>query len=256
MRPSIEIFGRLKAGFIKLCRFAIFFSSFYGICTAQSDVRRLMRFQYNNLIAFSPKWTLQSDLGMRLNGAFESKSQAFIQSTMGYRLADKVLLHTGMSFIGNYASNEVRKLEYRPYEQLTVLDQIKKMLTSHRLRVEQRYAHALAYDGHPAVNTLVCRWRYRFQVSVPLLTYRKESVIKQLILNFGDEVFYNTGRKYLNHAFDRNRVYSDLILQFSNRFSIGMSYDYVFRRVPNTEDHFGRDYVFNVGLRHNILLME
>lgn len=190
-----------------------------------------------NTIKMGDKTSLHTDVQLRSTDQWKQPQTFLFRPGINYQLNKTMVLSAGYAYISNRRtiSNVSGYLpEHRVWEQVIINHKIKKMLVSHRFRLEQRFlpraivqSDQLETDGYE----LAGRFRYFIRNILPL--NKQESFTKGMFFALQNEVFINTGNnKYVNGSFfDQNRLYlaagyrinagADLEFGYMNQFVKG-----------------------------------
>ena len=222
----------------------IFLSFFAHKSQAQegSSVFDQIWFQYYNKAVFSEKWSLSTDVGYRLKeGDFESISQYFIRSGLGYQITPSVRFLMGGAVFTTHLSWDVKVVEYRPHQQLTTKHKFGKIGFGNRFRFEQRFINVKGNETTGDVETFNFRLRYRFLFDIPLLSLSKKDSNKKLSLLVGDEILVSGGKHEFLDFSAQNRFLMGPVLKFNKRNSLLLLYNFtsVAKDIPDISDEYG-----------------
>jgi hypothetical protein len=216
---------------VKIC--TISFILFFFISTQsilfgqQKDVVNSNQqwFQYYNQTKLSDKWTLLVDGGFRWKEGFQESSQFIVRAAMGYSLTSNIQISSGLAHLGFYSSDKISKVEFRPYQEITVKNKFNKIDLNHRYRVEERFFKSVDNGVIQSPNTFNFRFRYSLMLSIPLFQLSKEKPEKVFILNIGDEIFVNAGSDIVDNVFDQNRFIISPTFKLSDQLSISSTWN-------------------------------
>jgi len=69
------------------------------------------------------------------------------------------------------------------------------------------------------------RFRYSLMAGIPLFKLSETDRDKKVLLNLGDEVFFNAGKGIVFNVFDQNRLLISPTVQFSKNFAVSVTYN-------------------------------
>lgn len=177
----------------------------------------------------SKKWNLWGEAQLRSqklsNEFFYHELKGGVNYKPNKNLA--ILLGTGQyetySNGGNFKS-PVLSLEFRLWEQVTLVNNINRLKIEHRYRIEQRWRT----DGY--------RNRFRYRLN-PIIPINKTTINKgTLYASIYNEIFLTNRGQY----FERNRVYGGLGYQFSDPFTLQIGwirqFDYAGNNTKSKKD--------------------
>lgn len=182
-------------------------------------------FQYYNQAKLGEKWTLLSDFGYRWKDGFDENSQYIIRTAIGYSINPSVRISLGFAHLGFYTANKISKIEFRPYQELAIKNNINKIEITNRCRIEERFFNLVNYEETQHPNTFNFRFRYSVMVSIPLFKLSSENDNKIFLLNIGDEIFMNTGNNFTHNNFDQNRLTVSPSLQLNKHVTFSLTWN-------------------------------
>lgn len=202
--------------------------------------------QYYNQLTLSKRWALLSDGGFRWKYDLGQKSQYIARTGMGYQVNPGIRVTVGFAHLGFYTSGAVSKAEYRPYQELLIKENHKKIRMEHRFRVEERFFRVIGLG----TSTFNFRFRYRLLLSTPVLPLFVSSGNK-VKLKFGDEIFINAGKDVVYNIFDQNRILIGPIVPLNKNLSVSVIYTYQFA-AKNVPKKYEQDQVIWLGVKQTI----
>lgn len=208
-------------------------------------------FQYYNQVHFSEKFSLLSDIGFRMKEQFSHAAQHVIRTGVGYQLNKECRLVVGIGHFGSYSSERINKIEFRPYQELTLKQKLEKVGLTHRFRVEERYFKTIENGNIIAGTTFNFRFRYRFAIGIPIVSFSNIKISFQV----ADEILINAGRSIVYNMFDQNRILLGPEVQFNHQFSISLNYNYQYAAL-NKPAYYKSDHILWLGLMHKLTLKE
>lgn len=188
---------------------------------AHTDVQALW---YYNSARLSDRWEWATDLGYRWEHTFHERALYMARTGIGYHVTSGVRFLVGAAYAGSYANGRTSKVEWRPYQELTIKNAYPKVSLKHRFRVEERIFYKVS-DGeriHP--HTFHFRLRYAFTATIPLLRLSATNPDKKLSLSVGDEIQINAGNEIVTNIFNANRLYVGPQYQFNKRLSVSLQW--------------------------------
>lgn len=180
--------------------------------------------QYYNQIKLSEKWTWLSDLGYRWEDGFESSTQYVLRTGLGYTVNPNLKIATGFAHLGFYSSGKVSRVEFRPYQELSMEHKLNKIGVNHRFRIEERFFNPVVNGEIQSPNTFNFRFRYAITASVPLFTLSESNPDRKLSLNVGNEIFINGGKTVVYNIFDQNRFTISPTVHFSKNLNASVTW--------------------------------
>lgn len=227
-----------------------FFLVAYSYCQKNKTDGNQQWIQYYNSIRLSENWGIYSDFGLRFRN-LEEVSQTLVRSGLGYQPNSQTRLVAGFAFLTFHKSGSSTKVEYRPYQEVTLTQSFSKIDIKHRFRSEQRIFSAT--DESDIKSSFNHRFRYRILTNIPLV--KKSGNETQLSLTVGDEILINAGKEIEYNMFDGNRILIGPALQFSNNLNISLIYNRQFGQ-KNEANSFASTHVFWIGIKHKIHVMD
>lgn len=147
-----------------------------------------------------------------------------IRTGLGYNINKHTTITAGIALFrsAQYQNNDLLfKNEWRPWEEISYEQKLKKTALLQRLRTEQRFVQQIVDNRKTNVYSYTFRLRYRFEWQFPI----KKNAIK---LVAGNEVLVNPG--YLNSSlfFDQNRTFAGLNFKLSGNTNLQCQYTKIF----------------------------
>ena len=196
----------------------------------------------------SDRWTVLLDGGFRWRDGFDDKLAYIARTGIGYSLLPNLRIGGGFAFLGVYGEKKIVGQEYRPYQEISLRDNLGKINLSHRFRVEERIFKDLLPD--PVTADFNFRFRYAIMLGIPVANLSSENPQRKLILNLGNEIFLNAGKEISHRIFDQNRLILSPTLQWSKDLSIAFTYNSQFASTPQAET-FLHSHVAWLQVRYN-----
>ncbi|SDL29320.1 Protein of unknown function [Catalinimonas alkaloidigena] len=207
--------------------------------------------QYYNQTKLSKQWTWMTDGGFRWRDQMRHPAQYVVRTGLGYRLHENIRVAAGMAHLGSYTNDRLRRIEWRPYQEIQSSHTYGRIDVVHRFRAEQRFLKTLALAEAPATHSFNHRLRYRLMVTVPLLKLSARRPYPKLVLDVGDELFINLGRNIVYTVFDQNRLLIGPTLQLHENLDLALTYNHQFASTT-TPGRYNRDGILWLGVRHKL----
>lgn len=211
--------------------------------------------QYYNQIQLSDKWTWLSDAGYRWKGGFEEHSQYVIRTGIAYAINAAIRISSGFAHLGFYSSDKIDRVEFRPYQELLVINKFNKVGLNHRYRIEERFFNPVIDGQIQTPNSFNFRFRYSLMVSIPLFNLSKDRPEKVFIVNIGDEIFLNAGNSIIDRVFDQNRLIISPTFKLSDRLILSLTWNNQFKST-STKARFIHTNVFWFQVNQKLILKE
>ncbi len=178
--------------------------------------------QYHHVQGLIGKWQLLADLGFRWQSRWQEPAQYIGRLGLGYALSSQWRVVGGLTQLGFYQDQSLEKVEWRPYEEVSFRHQLLGLSLNHRVRIEQRFISALRQTGYEFNH----RFRYRFVLQIPLISWSKSTSIQTLKLMLADEVFFNAGPQITYNTFDQNRLLIGPSIPLTKQLTVSLLYNY------------------------------
>lgn len=186
---------------------------------------------YYNSIILNPKWSINSDIQFRTKNEVKNYSQALIRSDVSYKLKERITISIGIAHFRYFINNEKTRGEWRPWQELKLIDKIGKCKLIHRLRVEQRFNELVKNNEATNDYQFNFRFRYRFDLRFPILK-EKETGNNWYTL-VGNEIMINAGSAIDYNYFDQDRLYVGLNYEINKKISLQLQYMHVWQQASN-----------------------
>jgi hypothetical protein len=216
----------------------------FSICTrsgfAQKQVEHqsLYWIRYYNILNFSPKWSLHTEIDTRHFFVNSHQHQLIIHSRASYRLNETWTFAAALTYSGQKPQNpdtyprpvtpELRAWQETAYNQPFP----KNFALNYRIRVEERFL-----SSHPGPfelaepHTFIFRHRYRVQLGYAL---KKAN----LALRASEELFLNN---FQGTLFDQNRVYFSVEKRFNPALAVEVGYMNIYQKARTPDLYYQRD---------------
>lgn len=209
--------------------------------------------QYYNKTKLSEKWMWKTDAGYRWTDFLEESKQFITRSSIGYAFNPSIRISSGFAYLGYYSSGNLNRVEYRPYQEMTVKNDFHYFDINHRYRVEERFSRLTVNSGDGSSSNFNFRFRYAFMLKIPVIKLSATNPEKKLVLNIGDEIFLNAGDEIISNIFNQNRFIISPGIQFSKNLSLHLTWNSLFASKAESKEynHFN---VFWVQVKHGMNL--
>lgn len=207
--------------------------------------------QYYNQTKLTSRWTLLLDGGYRWRDGFSQGAQYLVRFGAGFNVNSVLRLAAGFAHLGFLRGGVIDKIEFRPYQEILLRQDLENLKLGHRFRVEERSFQLFEDGKYTGESSFNYRFRYRFFVNIPLFKCSKKQADRWLILGVGDEIFINGGRLVIHNFFDQNRILIGPILQFNEQFGIRLTGNFQFAST-NAPDIFKYSKIFWLGINHKL----
>lgn len=178
----------------------------------------------------SDRWYLWTDVQARQSEFGLGKQQFIARTAFDYKFNSQFSAGLGYAFVKNWPYGEqpvaAENTENRIYTQAQLKQSMGTTELQHRYRLEHRVlSKASFYDSATnkyTENILVHRFRYRFQLAVPV---GKQKDGKGFVAGFNNEVFLGFGKQQTSkNLLDQNRLYIFTGYKFSPASQIYVGY--------------------------------
>jgi len=204
--------------------------------------------QYYSTFQISELVALQGDVGYRWKDALRERSQYIVRLGAVYRLNAMFQLGGGFAHLGTYDMDGISRVEFRPYQDISMKHGPDKAGLTHRFRVEERFTNPVIDRHIEGSNTFSFRFRYALNASIPLFGLSKNNPDYRFVLNIGDELFLNSGKSIVTNVFDQNRMTVSPTVQWSKNFSVSLTWSNQFASTQ-TPDTYLRTRTFWLQIR-------
>jgi len=181
--------------------------------------------QYYAQINLNNKLNLLADAGYHAANNFKASAQYLIRTGLSYTFNSQIQAGIGFTHEGYYTSGKESRVEFRTYEEISMKTKLGNTEVTNRVRVEERFFKPVIDRRIKGQSTFNFRFRYLVMAGIPLLHLSKANNDAKLLLNVGDEVFFNAGKEIVYNVFDQNRILISPTVQFNKNFSVSFTYN-------------------------------
>jgi len=176
--------------------------------------------------AFSPRWTLTTDLQERTFLSPMQQAQFGVRLQLTHTLSPSWAVGQGFAYFRTRPGdpNSAGRLavpEWRPYQHVQFSHTGGKLRIGHRLRIEERFIRKNAQGKLEKGFNYAVRYRYALLLSYPL--YASVDNTHTITARAHNEVFLQTGAN-IAHLFDQNRLYGGIQYAPSPAFSVELGF--------------------------------
>ncbi len=194
--------------------FLIFLCSY---SSAQDRLRKLDAqtwLQYYNTIFLTNDWNIVSDITLRGNSLFEEKAQFLVRTGIKKNISKNLSFTFGAAKSQKFKNDELASNEFRPYQEVMVKSNTRKLSITNRVRIEERFTKSIDTN----VNSYQTRVRYRFQSKLPLFKLKRREINASVAV----EPFVSIP-KLSSSAINELRLISGLQIPVSSNVSYSIS---------------------------------
>lgn len=240
------------------CIVLILALSITKICVAQKTVtnQALTWFTFNQNLKINDRFSVQTDIQERFFIAPLKQSQFLIRST--FKTAIKQNWDFGVGFCFFLTNTDptvnfhLQVPEVRPYIEFNNKQVLKRIVVSHRYRLESRFfknsnnnelQHGFSFGS----------MRFRYQLGVDIILNKPKDEKHAIKLRASNEIMLNFGNKIKYNLFDQNRL--SIALQYAPIKSVAFEIGYVnwFQQRASGSAYFNRN-ILRIGIVSNIHL--
>jgi hypothetical protein len=186
---------------------------------------------YFSMIKFNDKWSLNSDAQFRTRNEIKNYSQALLRAGLSYKLNEKVDVTLGLALFRFFITNDKTRGEWRPWQEVKILDKIGKVKLSHRFRVEQRFNELVKNREATNEYQFNFRFRYRLDLRYPLL--KEKEAGNNLYVLIGNEIMINAGINISYNYFDQDRLFVGVNYEINKKIALQLQYMHVWQQASN-----------------------
>lgn len=186
---------------------------------------------YYNSIILNTKWSFNSDIQFRTKNELKDYSQALVRSDISYKLKDRLTISVGFAHFRYFLNNIKTRREWRPWQELKLIDKVGNCKVNHRLRVEQRFNENIKNDETTNEYLFNFRFRYRFDLRYPILKETESG--NNLYAIVGNEIMINAGNNISYNYFDQDRLYVGINYEINKKITLQLQYMHVWQQASN-----------------------
>ncbi len=214
----------------------IFLLSLFNNSVAQNTSPTIVRdnmlwLGYYNSIIINPKWSINSDLQFRTKSEVKDYSQALVRSDVSYKFEERLTISLGFAHFRYFLTKEKTRGEWRPWQELKLIDKVGNCKLTHRLRVEQRFNETVKNSEATNDYQFNFRFRYRLDLRYPILK-EKEAGNNWFVL-VGNEIMLNAGNSISYNYFDQDRLYAGINYEINKKISLQLQYMHIWQQAFN-----------------------
>ncbi len=200
---------------------------------------------YYNSIILNSKWSINSDIQFRTKNEIKHYSQALVRTDVSYNPKDRITISLGLAHFRYFITDEKTRGEWRPWQELKLIDKIGNCKLTHRLRVEQRFNETVKNSETTNDYQFNFRFRYRFDLRYPIL--KEKETGNNVFALIGNEIMVNAGNNIGYNYFDQDRLYAGINYEINKKVSLQLQYMHIWQQTSN-----GLTLYSNEVLRFNI----
>lgn len=181
------------------------------------------------------KWSVNTEFNFRRTNFLRDWEQFIIRPFVHYTFENDLDIAVGYSYIRNYNyadfSTPIDFTENNILQQLTIKHKFSRFSFNHRLRFEERFQenvveiepNVYSIDGIRYRN----RFRYRFQIAVPLKTFKATTSLSLVVY---DEVHLDFGNGLRPEKLDQNWMFVGISFRASEHIKIRSGYHDIYAK--------------------------
>ncbi|HRG01340.1 MAG TPA: DUF2490 domain-containing protein [Bacteroidia bacterium] len=186
---------------------------------------------YYNSIIINSKWSVNSDLQFRTKNEVKDYSQALVRADVSYKLKDRLTISVGFAHFRYFLTKEKTRGEWRPWQELKLIDKVGNCRVNHRFRIEQRFNETVKNSEATNDYQFNFRFRYRLDLRYPLLKEKESG--NNLYALVGNEIMINAGNNIIYNYFDQDRLYVGINYEINKKIALQLQYMHVWQQVSN-----------------------
>lgn len=225
---------------IYLLTISICFSRF--IFAVELEASNQQWFQYYNQIKINKEVSLFSDIGIRYKENLNHKTQFLIRTAIRYSINNNIACSFGVGNFNYYGSEQIKRIEFRPYQELIIKKLFTKIELNHRIRTEQQ----IFSNSDMRFEEFTNRIRYRLMMTISIIKFNQSEKTLDLIL--GDELFL-IGKNNLSSV--QNRILLGASFKLTKDLSTSLIYNR--QNLTQLKSEYNRlDHIVWLGISHNL----
>jgi hypothetical protein len=220
------------------------------IANAQSPIKThnhqdLVWLGYFPKLDISHKWAIDADYQFRRKDWFKEWSQKVFRQALSYKANENLVFSAGFAHLQHHKVGLIQR-EYRPYQQILVLNNFAGIKLDHRYRFEQRFIRRMVADQLAEGYMFNYRVRYKVTLGIPIRVDGEETrwgvyVDNEILVNFGEEIFIN--------FFDQNRFSFGVNYKATENIKMQLGYMNLFAQKPRI-GHFDDANIIRFNIYH------
>ncbi|HWY12620.1 MAG TPA: DUF2490 domain-containing protein, partial [Bacteroidia bacterium] len=202
---------------------------------------------YYNSIIINQKWLVNSDIQFRTKDWLDHPSQALIRTGLVRRINEKLSVTVGLAHFRFYLSDVATRGEWRPWQEIALTENYKKLKVFHRFRSEERFNQKT--NNNEPINDYTYNWRFRYKLDLQFPLASRNN--KALYFTIGNEIFINAGNIIKYNYFDQDRLSAGFNIELNKNFTLQPQFIYIWQQENNgiTLDKIS---VFRLNILHKI----
>lgn len=224
-----------------------------------NDFHSLVWFVFTGDHKIADKWAIHTEYQWRRVDLLRDPQQQLVRLGLVRTLTDRVKVSGGYTYFqshryGIYAEVAGRaEPENRVYEDVSLSDKLGRLVSSQRIRLEQRWLGSRGTTGNGPVQQWVYQNRIRYQLEVNFPLEGPVIDDKEFYLTAFDEVFLGFGQNVGLNVFNQNRLSGGLGYQLTKDATLELNYLYQVRSHAAPDTFSGQPVVeLNNGFRLNM----
>lgn len=173
-------------------------------------------FQYYNQTKVKDNFSILSDVGIRYKDNLTRKSQFLIRTAVRYSINKNITCSFGVGNFNYYSFEHINRIEFRPYQELSINNVFTKIELNHRIRTEQQIFNNSEIEFQEYSN----RIRYKLLGTFSIINFNQSR--NKLDLFLGGELFL-IGKNNLSSV--QNRLLLGASLKFIKNLSVSIIYN-------------------------------
>jgi hypothetical protein len=233
----------------RLILFLCFWASVPFLTLAQHPKQQVIWYGYFITLPISENWYNVTEIQNRQLILPFQQSQFLIRTRFHRSWSSKWDTSIGFSTFFHHRerpliNDDFNWPEGRPHLDITYKSKLGLLAIEHRIRGEARFYQRLSPKNEldEGFFFLGFRYRYRFQMSIPLA--------KAFQLKLANELMAMSAGTTGGLTFDQNRVYSDLVYAISPQLQLELGYIHLFQQTG--KEQFLRQDILRINLRHQL----
>lgn len=204
---------------------------------------------YYNSVIINEKWSVNSDIQFRTKDWVNHPSQTLIRTGLTRKINEKLNVTAGVAHFRFYLSDVATRGEWRPWQEIALTENYKRLKVIQRLRIEERFNQKT--KNNEPIDDYTYNWRFRYKFDLQFQLVSKNN--KAFYFTIGNEIFINAGNIIKYNYFDQDRLSAGLNIELNKNFTIQPQFIYIWQQESNgiTLDKIS---VIRLNLLHKIKL--